>query len=234
VYFYSCISEQTSGRESQPVPSCLCALLGLFVSLTPPPTPTPPPHPHPPPPPPPTDGYRLATCLSISQHKKVLVLVFHPTHLRLNFDLRPLQMVSLREYWIIYIGPGFLAFVWLGSSPTPSPSPVSKVSLFLRLLVCRRSSLRTGEGEDVGEEPSNTTARMQGPLYIIRYSLVDVLVFPHSATFHFLPKSFFTILKYEVHSILSILEQNESIPSRIWSIRYSYYKRHRKYFILSS
>ncbi len=27
------------------------------------------------------------------------------------------------EYWMIYRGPGFLAFVWFGSSPTPSPPP---------------------------------------------------------------------------------------------------------------
>ncbi len=29
-------------------------------------------------------------------------------------------------YWMIYRGPGFLAVVWFGSSPTPSPPPVSK------------------------------------------------------------------------------------------------------------
>ncbi len=53
-----------------------------------------------------------------------------------------------REYWIIYRGPSFLAFVRFGSSPTsfPPTSPVSKLSLFLSLIVCRRSSLLTGEG----------------------------------------------------------------------------------------
>ncbi len=42
--------------------------------------------------------------------------------------------------------PGFLA--WLVSSPItfPPTSPVSKLSLFRSLLVCRRSSLLTGEG----------------------------------------------------------------------------------------
>ncbi len=41
-----------------------------------------------------------------------------------------------REYWMIYRGTGFLAVVWFGSSPTPSPSPVRKLSLFLSLPVC--------------------------------------------------------------------------------------------------
>ncbi len=38
--------------------------------------------------------------------------------------------------------------------PLP-PSPVSKLSLFLSLPVCRRSSLLMGEGEGVGEEPNH-------------------------------------------------------------------------------
>jgi hypothetical protein len=52
-----------------------------------------------------------------------------------------------REYWMIYRGLSFLVIEWFSSSPTPSPpSPVSKLSLFLRIPVCRRSSLLTGEG----------------------------------------------------------------------------------------
>ncbi len=47
-------------------------------------------------------------------------------------------------------------------SPTPFPSPVSKLSLFLSLPLCRLSSLRMGEG--VGEEPNHTTAKKPGPL----------------------------------------------------------------------
>jgi hypothetical protein len=46
-----------------------------------------------------------------------------------------------------FIGPGFLSVLWFGSSPTQyPPTSVSKLSLFLRLPVCRRSSLLTREG----------------------------------------------------------------------------------------
>ncbi len=42
---------------------------------------------------------------------------------------------------------------------------IKKLSLFLRLPVCRRSSFLTGEGwERVGEEPNHTTAIKLGPL----------------------------------------------------------------------
>ncbi len=34
-----------------------------------------------------------------------------------------------REYWMIYRGPGFLAVLWFGSSPTPSLPPIPSVSL---------------------------------------------------------------------------------------------------------
>jgi hypothetical protein len=50
-------------------------------------------------------------------------------------------------------------------APSPSP-PVSKLSLFLSLSVYRRSSLLTGKGGGVGEEPNHTTARKFGPLKI--------------------------------------------------------------------
>ncbi len=43
-----------------------------------------------------------------------------------------------------YRGPGFLSLICFGSSP--SPSPVSQLSLFLCLFMCRRSSLLTEEG----------------------------------------------------------------------------------------
>jgi len=48
---------------------------------------------------------------------------------------------------MIYKGPGCLAVVWLGSSPTPFPPSTDSIfSLFLSLPVCRRSSLLTEEG----------------------------------------------------------------------------------------
>jgi hypothetical protein len=48
-----------------------------------------------------------------------------------------------------------------------SPFPVSNLSFFISLSVCRRSSLLAEEwgGEGVGEEQNHTTARKPGPLY---------------------------------------------------------------------
>jgi hypothetical protein len=43
--------------------------------------------------------------------------------------------------WMKIRGSRFLAVVWSGSTPTPSPYPVRKLSLFLSLPMCRRSSL---------------------------------------------------------------------------------------------
>ncbi len=54
----------------------------------------------------------------------------------------------VREYWIICREPGFPAVTWFGSSPTPSS--VSWLSLFLRLAVCRQSSLLSKEGDGGG------------------------------------------------------------------------------------
>ncbi len=54
-----------------------------------------------------------------------------------RFDIRQIQNLQkqtktsttvddyTREYWMIYRGPGFLAVVWFGSSPTPFPPHVS-------------------------------------------------------------------------------------------------------------
>ncbi len=50
---------------------------------------------------------------------------------------------------MIYRGPDFLAVVRFGSSPSPTPSPVNKMSLFLSLPVCCQSNLLMGEGEGV-------------------------------------------------------------------------------------
>jgi hypothetical protein len=47
-------------------------------------------------------------------------------HIREVVGRRGGDMLQIREYWMIYRGPGFLAVVWFGSTPTPT-SPVSKV-----------------------------------------------------------------------------------------------------------
>jgi hypothetical protein len=52
----------------------------------------------------------------------------------------------------------------LAPPPPPFPSPVSKLSFFLCLPVCRWSSLLMGEWEAVGEEPNHTTSRKPDPL----------------------------------------------------------------------
>ncbi len=71
---------------------------------------------------------------------------------------------QLREYWMIYSRPGFMRSYDLAPQPPPPPSPVNKLSLFLSLPVCCRSSLLTGEGgEGVGMEPNNFTGRKPGP-----------------------------------------------------------------------
>ncbi len=74
---------------------------------------------------------------------------------------------------MIYRGPGFLADVWFRISPTYLPPPLSHQQVVsLSFFMCRRSSLLTAEGpERVGEEPSRTTAKKPGPLYVIQHSL---------------------------------------------------------------
>ncbi len=66
-----------------------------------------------------------------------------------------------REYWMIYRGPGFLSIVWFCSSHVPPPSPASKLSLFLRLPGCCRSSLLTGEGGTGGPVKSQIIRRRE-------------------------------------------------------------------------
>ncbi len=54
-----------------------------------------------------------------------------------------------REYWKVYRAADIFAIVGFGSFPTPflPTSPGRKLSLFLSLPVCLRSSLLTGEGK---------------------------------------------------------------------------------------
>jgi hypothetical protein len=59
--------------------------------------------------------------------------------------------------WMIYRVPDLLAVIWFGSSPTLSHprSPVIKLTLFLSLPACRRSSLfMWEEGGDYVVEPN--------------------------------------------------------------------------------
>ncbi len=55
--------------------------------------------------------------------------------------------------------------------PLSHPFPLSKLSLFLSLLVCRRSSLLTGEGA-CARSKIIRSPRKPGTLQIIHYSLV--------------------------------------------------------------
>ncbi len=79
-------------------------------------------------------------------------------HISDNFIFRTkgVNRILPREYWMIYRGPGFLAVAWFGSSSTPSP--VSNLSLFLILPVCRRSSINCREG---GEARSQIIRRQE-------------------------------------------------------------------------
>ncbi len=61
-----------------------------------------------------------------------------------NFEFR----IWIREYWMIYWGPGFHAVVCFGFFPTSYPSPFIKLSLCFS--VCHRSSLLAGEGDGGG------------------------------------------------------------------------------------
>ncbi len=54
--------------------------------------------------------------------------------------------------------------IWLLPHPPPTPSRVSKLSLFLSLPVSRRSSLLTGGVGREGEEPNHMTERKLCPL----------------------------------------------------------------------
>ncbi len=73
------------------------------------------------------------------------------------------KMTGGREYWRIYRGPGFLAAVWFGSSPSPL-LPSASCPSFLAFLCCRSTSLLTGEGGRGWARSRITTARKPGPL----------------------------------------------------------------------
>ncbi len=156
-----------------------------------------------------------------------MVLVFPPTATS-QFWPTSSQMVLLGEYWMIYRRPGFLAFVWFGSSPTPSPLPSASRISFSVFLCVADSPVELTDGRGGGGGGGAKLHDSEKALSTIYHSILSgtrTCLAPLSKI-SFLPTSF-TILKYEVHSILSILNYNLSIPSRIWSIRYSCNKRYR-------
>jgi hypothetical protein len=67
-------------------------------------------------------------------------------------DRAAYSILCTREYWMIYRGPGFLAVLWFGSSPTPfPPSPASKLDRRHIGRLRKRDKLRRGEGGVLGE-----------------------------------------------------------------------------------
>ncbi len=79
---------------------------------------------------------------------------------------------------MIYGGPGFLAVIWFGSSPTPCHlSPISKLSFFLSL----PASILLGVGGGGWLEAKTYDSRKPEPLKIIQYSLGLHICLQHSA-----------------------------------------------------
>jgi hypothetical protein len=66
--------------------------------------------------------------------------------------------VQVTEYRIIYRGLGFLRLILDYSPNSFTPLP-SANCLSFSVFLCRRSSLLTGEGEGVGQEPNHTAAK---------------------------------------------------------------------------
>ncbi len=79
------------------------------------------------------------------------------------------------EYWLIYRGSGFLAFIWYGSSPTPYlPFPTTNcLSFSVFLCVAGRAHWqeRGGAGGLGRSQIIRLREKKTGPLYIIQYSL---------------------------------------------------------------
>ncbi len=131
----------------------------------------------------------------------------------------PFPILSSRGYWMMYRGPGFLAGVWSGFPPPPShptPSRVSKLSLFLSLPVCRRSGKGEGGGggaRSQDEEKAwssinnfNTLSFTYSLTHPVFFSIPSLLsfYFPFTIFFFTVFKRYF-ILKYHVGEKIKVL-----------------------------
>ncbi len=72
-----------------------------------------------------------------------------------RFFRKTSSVVGIREYWMIYGGPGFLVVIWFVSPPRPVTH---------RKIEKERQFAAVGGGEVGGEEPDHTTTRKPGPL----------------------------------------------------------------------
>ncbi len=77
-----------------------------------------------------------------------------------------------KEYWIIYRGPGFLAVLWFGSSPTPY-SPSLSVSSTGDTREDKRDNLLTGEGGRGGWARGKSNDRKEA-LSSINHSILSI------------------------------------------------------------
>ncbi len=69
----------------------------------------------------------------------------------------------VREYWMIYRGPGFLSVVWFGSNPSPLSSACC---LSFPIFLCVAHRLLTGEGRGWrGWGRSQIIRRRESPVY---------------------------------------------------------------------
>ncbi len=96
-------------------------------------------------------------------------------------------IVRSTEYWMIYRGPVFLAVVWFGSSPTPLPPSVSKISQPFCVSTIELTDGREGKGW----ESSQTTRQWESlVLYISLNTLCMARRLTWSITIFGLQKTF--------------------------------------------
>ncbi len=110
----------------------------------------------------------------------------------------------------MYRGPGLLAVVWFGSSPSPPPSPVSKLDRRHTGRLRKKDNLLTEEGGGgAGEGPNHTTAWKPGPLEIIQYSLSRCITF----YFYTVLNSIMYLREYTYyHPWIKLLQNSENTP----------------------